>query len=79
LAQATAQLTYYFCQFSPKPAPRHRIISRPEIDIRNVLETLTPSRVFLEYEPRQKQDEVIVTSRSVVNSDPMMQRWEAVD
>jgi hypothetical protein len=56
------------------------VTSRPEIDIRNVLEPLTPRRVSLHDQSGQKQD-ITDYVRSVVYSDSqqIMKRWRAED
>jgi hypothetical protein len=56
------------------------VTSRPEIDIRNVLEPLTSRRVSLHDQSGQKQD-IVEYVKSVVysNSEPIMKRWRAED
>jgi len=56
------------------------VTSRPEIDIRNVLEPLTSRRVSLHDQTGQKED-IVDYVRSVVSSDsePIMRRWRAED
>ena len=56
------------------------VTSRPEIDIRNVLEPLTSGRVSLHDESGQKQD-IADYVRSVVYSDSqyIMKRWRKED
>jgi len=56
------------------------VTSRPEIDIRNVLEPLTSRRVSLHDQTGQKKD-IVDYVRSVVYSDsePIMRRWRAED
>jgi hypothetical protein len=54
------------------------ITSRPEVDIRMVLESLTSCRVSLHEEGGQKQD-IIDYIKSVVESDPKMRRWSLED
>ena len=56
------------------------ITSRPEIDIRNVLDPLTSLRVCLHDQTGQKQD-IADYIRSVVYSDtePIMKRWRTED
>ena len=56
------------------------VTSRPEIDIRDVLEPLTSSRVSLHDQSGQKQD-IVDYVKSVVysNSEPIMRRWRAED
>jgi hypothetical protein len=62
--------------------PNHRICvtSRPEIDIRRVIEPLTPLRVCLHEQSGQKGD-IAEYVRSVVYSDsePIMRRWRTKD
>jgi NACHT domain len=52
--------------------------SRPEIDIRSVLESLTQNRVSLHNQSGQKED-IIKYVRSVVHSDNAMRRWKEED
>ena len=56
------------------------VTSRPEIDIRNVLEPLTSCRVFLHDQSGQKKD-IADYVRSVVYSDSeqIMRRWKMED
>ena len=56
------------------------VTSRPEIDIRNVLEPLTSRRVSLHDQSGQKKD-IADYIRSVVNSDTeqIMRRWKMED
>ena len=56
------------------------VTSRPEADIRNVLEPLTPSRVSLHNEIRQKQD-ILEYVEDIVKSDslPLMNSWGSED
>ena len=56
------------------------VTSRPEIDIRHVLEPLTSLRVSLQDQIGQKKD-IVDYIRSVVYSDsePIMRRWRAED
>jgi hypothetical protein len=56
------------------------VTSRPEIDIRNVLEPLTSHRISLHDESGQKQD-ITDYVRSVVYSDSqqIMRRWRTED
>ena len=56
------------------------VTSRPEIDIRNVLEPLTSRRVSLHDQSGQRKD-IAVYVRSVVYSDSeqIMRRWKMVD
>ena len=52
--------------------------SRPEIDIRVVLESLTTLKISLHDESRQKED-IIKYIESVVRSDRNMRRWKEED
>jgi hypothetical protein len=56
------------------------VTSRPEIDIRNVLEPLTSRRVSLHDQSGQKRD-IVDYVKSVVysNSEPIMGRWRTED
>ena len=56
------------------------VTSRPEIDIRDVLEPLTSRRVSLHDQSGQKQD-IVEYVKSVVysNSEPIMRRWRTED
>jgi hypothetical protein len=54
------------------------VTSRPEIDIRTVLEPLTPLKISLHDEIGQKED-ILEYIRSVVRSDRKMRRWKAED
>jgi hypothetical protein len=54
------------------------VASRPEIDIRMVLEPLTSLQVSLHDESGQKED-IIKYINSVVHSDKRMRRWRAED
>jgi len=56
------------------------VTSRPEVDIRNILEPLTPSRVSLHNESRQKQD-ILEYVEDIVKSDslPLMSSWGSED
>ena len=54
------------------------VASRPEIDIRTVLEPLTPLQISLHNESGQKAD-IIKYIKSVVHSDRRMQKWGADD
>ena len=56
------------------------VTSRPEVDIRDVLEPLTSRRVSLHDQTGQKQD-IADYVRSVVysNSEPYMRRWKKED
>ena len=54
--------------------------SRPEVDIRDVLEPLTSCRVSLHDQSGQKEDiEDYVKSVVYSNSQPIMRRWKAED
>jgi hypothetical protein len=56
------------------------VTSRPEIDIRDVLDPLTPRQVSLHHQSGQKED-IVEYIRSVVYSDyePIMKRWRTED
>ena len=54
------------------------VASRPEIDIRMVLEPLTSLRISLHDEIGQKED-IIEYIKSIVRSDRSMQRWKEDD
>ena len=54
------------------------VTSRPEIDIRTSLESLTSLRVSLHEQSGQKKD-IIEYVNSVVNSDTKMRRWREED
>jgi hypothetical protein len=56
------------------------VTSRPEIDIRDILERLTFRRVSLHNQSRQKKD-IVDYIKSVVYSDsePIMKRWRTED
>ena len=56
------------------------VTSRPEVDIRDVLEPLTPRQVSLHDQSGQKED-IENYVRSVVYSDlePIMRRWRKED
>ena len=56
------------------------VTSRPEIDIRDVLEPLTPCRVSLHDQTGQRQD-IVDYVKSVVYStkEPIMRRWRTED
>jgi hypothetical protein len=54
------------------------VASRPEIDIRMVLEPLTPLSISLHDESGQKED-IIAYIKSVVRSDTEMQKWREDD
>jgi hypothetical protein len=60
------------------PNLRICVTSRPEIDIKVALEHLTFRSVSLHDESGQRKD-IGDYIRSVVNSDPKMRRWKAVD
>ena len=62
------------------PNLRICVTSRPEIDIRDVLEPLTSRRVSLHDQTGQKEDIVeYVTSIVYSNSEPFMKRWKSED
>jgi hypothetical protein len=50
------------------------VTSRPEIDIRTVLEPLTPLKISLHDEIGQKED-ILEYIKSVVRSDRRMRKW----
>ena len=52
--------------------------SRPEIDIRNILEPLAPSRMSLHDERGQKED-ISSYINKVVHADQRMRRWRNAD
>jgi hypothetical protein len=54
------------------------VTSRPELNIRNVLEPLTSQRVSLHDQSGQKKD-IEDYVRSVVYSEPRMRRWKKED
>jgi NACHT domain len=54
------------------------VASRPEMDIRIVLEPLTSLKIFLHDEIGQKED-IIEYIKSVVRSDRSMRRWKEED
>ena len=54
------------------------VTSRPEIDIRCVLEPLTSRRVSLHGQSGQKKD-IIDYVTSIVQTDPKMRRWRDED
>jgi hypothetical protein len=54
------------------------VASRPEIDIRMVLEPLTSLRISLHDESGQKED-IVAYINSVVRSDKRMRRWREED
>ena len=56
------------------------VTSRPEVDIRDVLESLTSCRVSLHDQSGQKED-IVDYVKSVVysNSQPIMKRWKTED
>ena len=56
------------------------VTSRPEIDIRGVLELLTAHRVSIHEQSGQKKD-ILDYVRSIVysNSEPIMRRWRTED
>jgi hypothetical protein len=62
------------------PNLRICVTSRPEVDIRDVLESLTSFRVSLHDQTGQKQD-IVDYVKSIVysNSEPIMRRWKTED
>jgi hypothetical protein len=62
------------------PNLRMCVTSRPEIDIREVLEPLTSRRVSLHDQSGQKKD-IVEYVKSVVysNLEPIMKRWRSED
>jgi hypothetical protein len=54
------------------------VASRPEIDIRMVLEPLTPLKISLHDEIGQKED-IFTYIKSVVHSDRSMRKWREED
>ena len=52
--------------------------SRPEIDIRNIIEPLAPFRMSLHDEGGQKED-ILSYINKVVHADPRMRRWRNAD
>jgi hypothetical protein len=60
------------------PNMRFCITSRPEVDIRTVLEPLPFPNVSLDDQEGQKED-IVKYIKSVVESDPNMQRWTPED
>jgi hypothetical protein len=60
------------------PSLRICATSRPEFDIRSVLESLTERPVSLHNESGQKED-IVKYVRFVVNSDRRMRRWREED
>jgi hypothetical protein len=54
------------------------VASRPEVDIRMVLESLTSLRISLHEEIGQKED-IVEYVKSVVHSDRSMRRWKEED
>jgi hypothetical protein len=63
---------------SQLPNLRICVTSRPEIDIKAVLEPLTFRSVSLHDESGQLED-IDNYIKSVVNTDPNMRRWKAAD
>jgi hypothetical protein len=56
------------------------VTSRPEVDIRDVLESLTSRRVSLHDQNGQKKDiEDYVRSVVYSDSEPIMRRWKKED
>ena len=60
------------------PQMRICVTSRPEVDIKRVLEPLTFHSISLHDESGQIED-IKMYIRSVVNTDPKMRRWTAAD
>jgi hypothetical protein len=62
------------------PDLRICVTSRPEVDIRDVLEPLTSRQVSLHDQSGQKQD-IVDFVKSIVysNSEPIMRRWRTED
>jgi hypothetical protein len=60
------------------PNMRFCITSRPEVDIRTVLEPLLSLKISLDDQVGQKGD-IVKYIESVVESDPNMRRWRAGD
>jgi hypothetical protein len=60
------------------PNMRFCITSRPEVDIRTVLEPLPFLKVSLDDQAGQRTD-IVKYIESVVESDPNMQRWMPED
>ncbi len=60
------------------PNLRICVTSRPEIDIKNILEPLTFRSISLHDETGQMED-IGNYIRAVVNTDPNMRRWKAAD
>jgi hypothetical protein len=60
------------------PEMRICVTSRPEVDIKRVLEPLTFLSISLHDESGQMED-IKTYIRSVVNTDPKMRRWTAAD
>jgi hypothetical protein len=54
------------------------VASRPEMDIRMILESLTPLKISLHDESGQKED-IIEYIKSVVHSDRRMRNWREED
>ena len=54
------------------------VTSRPEVDIRTVLEPLTSLQISLHNESGQKED-IVVYIKSVVHSDRSMRKWREED
>ena len=63
---------------SQLPNLRICVTSRPEIDIKAILEPLTFRSVSLHDESGQLED-IDNYIKSVVNTDPNMRRWKAAD
>jgi len=60
------------------PNLRICVTSRPEVDIRTVLEPLTSLHMSLHDQSGQKQD-ILDYIKNVVHSDSLMQRWRTED
>jgi hypothetical protein len=54
------------------------VTSRPEIDIRTLIEPLTPNRISLHDQSGQKKD-IVDYVKAVVYSDTNMRRWREED
>jgi hypothetical protein len=63
---------------SQLPNLRICVTSRPEIDIKGVLEPLTSHSISL-HDERGQMEDIKTYIRSVVNTDPKMRRWTAAD
>jgi hypothetical protein len=60
------------------PNLRICVTSRPEIDIRTALEPLTSGHLSI-HDQRGQEEDILDYVRSVVQSDPQMQRWREED